>query len=144
MKGSGSSFNRDVLYLRKTSALCFLFLALSACAPAPITVSVKPDSGLTRTRNLKVFADHGDPVGVKEKLELLLVAKGFRLVTTPEEKADYVLRFQYVFLTGFRSFSAIVVNTINNEVVAIGKFEGYRIDGGLLEEFVAKMADQIR
>ena len=144
MTGSKTSRNRGILDQRKTSALCILFLTLSTCAPAPIAVSVKPDSGLTRTGTWKVVADHGDPVRVKEQLERLLVAKGFLLVKTPEEKTDYLLRFQYVFLTGFRNFSAIVVHTGNNEVVAIGKFEGYRIDGGFLEEFVTKMADQVR
>lgn len=142
MTGPRSAFARNILSLRKTAALCFLFLALPACAP--ITVSVKPDSGLTRTRTLKVFADHGDPVGVKAKLERLLVAKGFRVVTTPEEKADYVLRFRYVFLIGFRNFSAIIADISNNEVVAVGEFEGYRIDDGLLDKFVAKLADQVR
>lgn len=142
MTESGRGFARNVLSLDKTVVLCFLYLALPACAP--ITVSVKPDSGLNRTRSLKVFADHGDPVGVKARLERLLVAKGFRLVTSPEEKADYVLRFSYVYLTGFRNFSAIIADTSSNEVVAVGVFDGYRMDEGLLDEFVSKLADQVR
>jgi len=142
MMRPGRPFARSILSLRMTAALCFLFLALPACSP--IAVSVKPDSGLTRTRTLRVFAEHGDPVGVKAKLEHLLVAKGFRLVTTPEEKADYALRFRYVFLDGFRTFSAMIVETSNNEVVAVGELTGYRMDDGFLEEFVAKLADQVR
>ncbi len=121
-----------------------LILALSACAPIPIAVSVKPDSGLTRARSLKVFAEHGDPVGVKAKLERHLVSKGFRLVTTPESEAEYVLRFRYVYLTGFRRFSAIVVDSSNDEVIAVGDFEGYRVDDGLLEEFVVKLGEKVR
>lgn len=140
--GPGRAFSRNILTLRKTVALSFLLLALPACVP--IAVSVKPDSGFTRTRTLKVFAEHGDPVGVKAKLERLLVSKGFRLATMPEEKTEYVLRFQYVYLEGFRSFSAIVADTSNYEVIAVGDFKGYRIDDGLLEEFVAKLADQVR
>ena len=137
-----SAFARNIMSLLRPAALCILCLAMTACAP--IAVYVKPDSGLTRTRTLRVFADQGDPVGVKAKLERLLVAKGFRLVTSPEEKAEYVLRFRYVFLEGFRDFVAVIVDTSNNEVVAGGKLEGYRIDAQLLDEFVAKLADQVR
>ncbi len=136
------TFGRNLPSFRITGILCFLILALSTCAP--ITVSVKPDSGLTRERTLKVYAEHGDPVGVKAKLERLLLSKGFQLVTTPESKADYVLRFRYVHLTGFRRFSATVVDTSNDEVIAVGDFEGYRVDDGLLEEFVVKLAEKVR
>jgi hypothetical protein len=140
--GPGRTFSRNILSLRKIVALSLLLLAFPACAP--IAVSVKPDSGLGRTKTLKVFAEHGDPVGVKAILERLLVSKGFRLATRPEEKTDYVLRFGYVYLDGFRKFSAVVADTSNDDVIAVGDFEGYRIGDGLLEEFVSKLADQVR
>jgi hypothetical protein len=141
MTGPGSSFARGIVPLRNVAVPCLLLLALAACAP--VAVSVKPDSGLTRTKTLRVFAEHGDPLGVKAKLETLLAAKGFRLLTTQEGTSDYVLRFRYVYLDGFRGFFATIADTSSDKVVAVGQLQGYRLDDEFLDEFIAKLAEQV-
>lgn len=141
MKGPGITFARGIVTLRNVAVPCLLLLTLAACAP--VAVSVKPDSGLARTKTLRVFAEHGDPFGVKAKLETLLAGKGFRLLTTQEGASDYVLRFRYVYLDGFRGFFATIADTSSNEVVAVGQLQGYRLDDEFLDEFITRLAEQV-
>jgi hypothetical protein len=122
-----------------------IVLFLAACAQ--VAVHVRPDAGFDRSGGIAIVAAHGDPIGVKAKLERLLAANGFTI--GPEmPQADYVLRFEYMafygsVIPGFRRFSAVITDVRSDRDVAAGNFVGDRLADGVLEDFVKTLAAQV-
>jgi len=123
-----------------------LALVLPSCAQVP--VHIEAESGIPRDKTLAVFAEHGDPFGAKAKLEALLRSRGFRIVPGLADNPDFVLRFRYLALGGplvptFREFQAVVVDPRTTRTRVSAYFTGNRPPAGVLEEFVAKMAELV-
>ena len=143
----------------KSIIISILIFFLVSCGA--VSSYAKPDFTINKEIPIIVSDIDGDEPGVQEKLEHLLLTKGFNVVSKSylgdldksskggmyfsvddQKSYEIQLNFTYyydVFYYAFKSFSARVVDRDTNKIVITANFSGDKSVTAVLNEFMIEL-----
>ena len=127
-------------------ACLVLFTTICIAGCGSIHVALKPEGGFSREKTIQIVAEHGDPAGLKGKLEGEFRQKGFTVVSTADVPPEYELRFRYFYdpVAGdILSFSAEIVRVRTKEVVGVAASDGVSTAGAIADGVATKIAEKV-